>query len=72
MVENEKIKIEIKKYDKTIFQLNELIRILLIDSDDVKEERVGDWIEYWERIERENKEIFDTIYTIDDKKLNLN
>lgn len=48
-------------YQKTIFQLNEMIRHLLLDSEDVKTNH-GYWIEYWEHIEKENQSVFDGIY----------
>lgn len=51
------------KYQKAVFQLNELIRHLLIDGDDVKKKCVGSWIDSWERIEKDNQEVFDEVYT---------
>lgn len=53
------------KYEKVIFQLDELIRHLLVDSKDVKPDRLDHWIEYWDKIETDNQEVYDSIYTFE-------
>jgi hypothetical protein len=52
------------KSEKAIFQLNEFIRHLLIDSNDVEKSRLKYWIDYWTKIEKENEEIFVQLYKI--------
>ena len=51
-----------EKYQKAVFQLNELIMNLLLNSSDVKGERLKFWLDYWDRIEFENQEVFNEIY----------
>jgi len=53
-----------ENYKEVIFKLSELIRHLLIDSDDVKGEKLEYWIAYWDRIESENQDIIDEIYNV--------
>jgi hypothetical protein len=50
------------KYHKAIFQLDNLLRILLVESDDIKNKRVDRWIKLWEKIEIENQDIYNEIY----------
>jgi len=53
-----------ERYKEVIFKLNELIRHLLIDSDDVEVENKKYWIDYWNRIESENQDIIDELYNV--------
>jgi hypothetical protein len=49
-------------YHETIFQLNELLRYLLVDSNDIKKNKIGYWIKRWEQIEDVNKDVLTEIY----------
>jgi len=51
-----------EKYQKAVFQLNELIMHLLLNSNDVKSEQLKCWLDYWDRVESENQEVFNEIY----------
>jgi replication initiation and membrane attachment protein DnaB len=53
---------EVEEYKKTVFQLDELIRHLLVDSNDIKAGRLNNWMKWWSKIEEENKDIYDRIY----------
>jgi hypothetical protein len=53
---------EIEKYKKTIFQLDELIRHLLVDSNDIKAGRLNNWLKWLSGIKEENKEVYESIY----------
>ena len=53
---------DVSSYKKVLFQLDQLVRLLLIDSDDVKSGRLKYWIDYWEGLEKENQEVYDSIY----------
>ena len=50
----------IEKYKKAIFQLDEMIRHMLIVSNDVKNSDY--WFAQWEEIEGENQEVWDEVY----------
>lgn len=51
-----------EKYQKSVFQLNELIMHLLLNSNDIKSEQLKFWLDYWDRVESENQEVFNEIY----------
>ena len=51
-----------EKYQKSVFQLNELIMHLLLNSNDIKSEQLKFWLDYWARVESENQEVFNEIY----------
>ena len=49
---------KIEQYKKVIFQLDELIRHILLDSNDLNTDCLKYWIDYWSKIEEENQDIF--------------
>lgn len=53
---------DIENYKKTIFQLDELIRHLLVDSNDIKAGKLNYWMKYWSSIEEQNKEVYECVY----------
>ena len=53
---------QIEQYKKVIFQLDELIRHILLDSNDLNTDCLKCWIDYWSKIEEENQDIFNEIY----------
>jgi hypothetical protein len=42
-----------------------MIRYLLVDSNDVKRDKLKYWLDYWTKIEKENDAVLDKIYRID-------
>lgn len=51
-----------EKYKRVIFQLNELLRDLLIDSSDIKEDKIEEWFKQWDKIENDNQDVYNEIY----------
>ena len=60
---------ENEKYKKAIFQLDELLRHLLVDDPDYyfKKNKSEYWYKYWLKIEEENKEAYHDVFCRNDE-----